>query len=132
MATTTAPAATIVDNRAGDAASIGALKAFLRALGAAHAVEGRPTPGSPRAGGANRGHLPADDRVADRLRKARGRARAAGTATSCSPTPWTSTGGPGRGALPPSSRCARPPPEGLYGNSDAVSDYLRCLGLAGP
>ncbi len=22
--------------------------------------------------------------------------------------------------------------EGLYGNSDAVSDYLRCLGLAGP
>lgn len=48
MATTTAPAATIVDNRAGDAASIGALKAFLRALGAAYAVEGRPTPGSPR------------------------------------------------------------------------------------
>ena len=50
MATTTAPAATIVDNRAGDAASIGALKAFLRALGAAYALEGRPTPGSPRGG----------------------------------------------------------------------------------
>lgn len=48
MATTTAPATTIVDNRAGVTASIGALKAFLRALGAAYAVEGRPTPGSPR------------------------------------------------------------------------------------
>ena len=45
MAATTAPAATIVDNRTGDATSIdarafGALKAFLRALGAAYTDEG--------------------------------------------------------------------------------------------
>lgn len=44
MATMTAPAATIVDNRTGDATSIdakayAALKAFLRALGAAYADE---------------------------------------------------------------------------------------------
>lgn len=45
MATMTAPAATIVDNRTGDATSIdarayGALRAFLRALGVAYTDEG--------------------------------------------------------------------------------------------
>lgn len=55
MLATTAPAATVVDNRTGDATSIdarafGALKAFLRGLGAVYTDEGgRPTPGSPRA-----------------------------------------------------------------------------------
>ena len=49
MASTT-PAATIVDNRTCDATSIdarafGALKAFLRALGAAYTDEGGATPG---------------------------------------------------------------------------------------
>ena len=54
MATMTAPAATIVDNRTGDATSIdarayGALRAFLRALGVAYTDEGGgTTSASPR------------------------------------------------------------------------------------
>lgn len=53
MATMTAPAATIVDNRTGDATSndaraYGALRAFLRALGVAYTDEGGTTSASPR------------------------------------------------------------------------------------
>ena len=135
MAATTAPAATIVDNRTGDATSIdarafGALKAFLRALGAAYTDEGeadaRLTTGqaaqtvgtSPRTisrlidsgrlkgmrtGGGHRYVMLSDLMDFDR-RSREGRSAALDEMRDVAAE------------------------EGLYGNADAVSEYLRGLG----
>lgn len=135
MAMATAPAATIVDNRTGDATSIdtrafGALKAFLRVLGAAYTDEGeadvRLTTGQAaqilgtssrtiarlidsgklrglRAGGGHRYVMLSDLMDFDR-RSREGRSA----------------------ALDEMREVAAG--EGLYGNSDAVLEYLRGLG----
>lgn len=103
MAAMTAPAATIVDNRTGnatstDARAFDALKAFLRALGAAYTDEGgadaRLTTGqAAQIMGASPRTIA---RLIDSGRLKDARVGGAGTATPCSPTSWTLTAGLGR------------------------------------
>lgn len=134
MVTMMAPAATIVDNRTGDATSIdakayGALKAFLRALGVAYADEGeadvRLTTGqAAQIVGAS---LRTIARLIDsgRLKGSRagGRHRYAMLSDLMA---FDRRSREGRSAVLDDMRDVAAE-EGFYGNADAVSEYLRGL-----